>query len=65
MKVEVNSDKSIKNTVISGLRLNDGYCPCVLDSKNKPEYKCWCEDFRKNVPVGEFCHCMLFKKIAN
>ena len=63
MKVEVTKDTTIKEMIIKGLRENDGYCPCVANSKGKPQYKCWCEDFRKNVPVGEMCHCMLFTKI--
>ena len=65
MKVQVTDNEWLKNDVINGLRENGGYCPCIAHSQGKPEYKCWCKDFRENVPVGEFCHCMLFKKIEN
>ena len=64
MKVEVTKDKELKQMIIDGLRANDGYCPCVRESKGKPEYKCWCKDFRENVKLYEYCHCMLFRKIA-
>lgn len=65
MRVQITEDKELKQAIITGLQKNDGYCPCIANSKGKPEYKCWCEDFRKNVPIGETCHCMLFTKIAD
>ena len=65
MKVKVTDDLEHKKMIIDGLRANDGYCPCVYNSKGKEEYKCWCKDFRENVPVGEMCHCELFIKWAD
>lgn len=65
MRVKVTNDIDIRHAVIPGLKANDGYCPCVANSKGKPEYKCWCQDFRENVPVGGTCHCMLFTKIED
>ena len=63
MKVQTTDNKELKQMIITGLRENGGYCPCILNSKGKPEYKCWCKDFRENVKVGETCHCGLFIKI--
>lgn len=62
MKFHMTDDKTIRKIVIPGLRGNDGYCPCIYESKGKPEYKCPCEEFREKIQVGEFCHCGLFIK---
>ena len=62
MKIHVNTDKELVQTIREGLRKNDGYCPCVINSKGKPEYKCMCKDFLNNVKQGETCHCGLYIK---
>lgn len=62
MKVHLNPDKEIVDTIRQGLRENDGYCPCVYESKGKPEYKCMCKDFLENIRAGETCHCGLYIK---
>ena len=62
MKVHITEDKEVVTTVRCALRDNDGYCPCVYQSKGKPEYKCMCKDFLENVKVGEACHCGLYIK---
>ena len=62
MKVHATPDEELKNIVRKGLKENDGYCPCVRNSKGKEEYKCMCEDFRNNTPVGSSCHCGLYIK---
>ena len=62
MKAHVTPDNELKETIRNGLKNNDGYCPCVMDSKGKEQYKCVCEDFRNNVQVGETCHCGLYIK---
>lgn len=62
MKAHVIENETIRNTIRAALKANDGYCPCVVDSKNKLEYKCMCEDFLNNVPVGSSCHCGLYIK---
>lgn len=40
------------------IRANDGYCPCRLE--HKPEFKCMCEEFKKQ-ESGQ-CHCGLYVK---
>ena len=62
MKVHVTNDIELRNTIREGLINNDGYCPCILKSKGKPEYKCMCQDFLNNTPVGQSCHCGLYIK---
>lgn len=64
MKFHITEDKAISEIILRGLQENDGYCPCIYESKGKPEYKCHCEDFRNNVKIGETCHCGLFIKDA-
>ena len=59
MKVHITEDKALVNTIRTALRENDGYCPCIYQSKGKSEYKCMCQDFLNNVKVGETCHCGL------
>lgn len=62
MKVHLNPDKEVVEMIRQGLKENGGYCPCIYQSKGKPEYKCMCEDFLSNVKVGETCHCGLYIK---
>ena len=62
MKVHLNTDKELVNTILQGLKNNNGYCPCIYQSNGKQEYKCICKDMRENVPVGETCHCGLYIK---
>lgn len=62
MRLHVTEDKEHAAVVRQALRDNDGYCPCVFQSKGKPEYKCICQDFMQNVKAGETCHCGLYIK---
>ncbi len=62
MKVRVTEDKELAATIREALKENDGYCPCIYQSKGKPEYKCMCYDFLNNVKAGEPCHCGLYIK---
>lgn len=62
MKVHVTSNEELKQLIRHGLKDNDGYCPCVVNSKGHEQYKCMCEDFLNNVPVGQSCHCGLYIK---
>lgn len=62
MKVHITEDKVLVNTIRTALCENDGYCPCIYQSKGKLEYKCMCQDFLNNVKVGETCHCGLYIK---
>ena len=62
MRLHVTEDKELAAVIRQGLKENDGYCPCVYQSKDKPEYKCICEEMRERVPVGQACHCGLYIK---
>ena len=62
MKAHVNPDKELAKIIRQAIKDNQGYCPCVLDSIGKEEYKCICQDFLNNVSVGETCHCGLYIK---
>jgi ferredoxin-thioredoxin reductase catalytic subunit len=62
MKLHLVEDKETIRTIREALKKNDWYCPCVYQSKGKPEYKCICKDFIENVQVGETCHCGLYVK---
>lgn len=62
MKKRLSNNKALNQIVIQALKDNDGYCPCIVNSKGKEKYKCPCEDFRNSVKVGETCHCGLFVK---
>ena len=62
MRLHVNPDKEIVNIIRAGLKENEGYCPCILNSYGKEEYKCICKNMREEVQVGETCHCGLYIK---
>ena len=63
MKITLNPNSEIVNTVKEGLKRNDGYCPCRREKIE--ENKCMCEEFKKQINDPEFegyCHCMLYYK---
>ena len=62
MKIHVASDMELVDSIRAALAANDGYCPCVLNSKGNEAYKCMCRDFIENTPPGESCHCGLYIK---
>lgn len=62
MKFHLNPDNEIVSIVRTGLKENEGYCPCIYQSKGKPEYKCICDNFKKEIQVGQLCHCGLYIK---
>ena len=62
MKIHVTKDKEIAEMIRQGLKENDGYCPCVLNSKGQVDYRCPCRDFRENTPIHYSCHCGLYIK---
>lgn len=62
LRCHVTDDVEIRDIVRQGLKKNNGYCPCVLNSQGKEEYKCVCRDFIDNVKPGESCHCGLYIK---
>ena len=62
MKVHVTENEELKILIREALKKNDGYCPCVANSKGNEKYRCMCQDFLDNVQVGETCHCGLYIK---
>ena len=62
MKVHITDDKELVATIRAALKENEGYCPCIYQSKGKSEYKCMCQDFLTNVKINEACHCGLYIK---
>lgn len=62
MKIHITSDEELKQVIRQGLKNNEGYCPCIVNSLGKEEYKCMCKDFRENVKPGNSCHCGLYIK---
>ena len=63
MKISLNQDKKVVEAVQEGLKRTGGYCPCRIARKD--EYKCMCEEFKKQIADPEFegfCHCRLYYK---
>jgi len=63
MAVRLNDDKDTVVRIKEGLRLKGGYCPCRVGKKE--EYKCICEEFKKQIADPDFegyCHCRLYYK---
>lgn len=62
MKFHITEDRELLTTVRQALKENDGYCPCVFESKGKEKYRCMCEHFRIYTKPGEACHCGIYIK---
>ena len=63
MRIKLNSNQEIVDTIKKGLKERDGYCPCRLEKV--PENKCICKEFREQMEDPNFegyCHCMLYYK---
>lgn len=60
LKIVKNPDEAKFKEMSEKVKLNDGYCPCLLE-KN-PDTKCMCLDFRTQSEPG-FCHCKRYMKI--
>lgn len=63
MRIRLNEDPAIVQTIREGLRRTGGYCPCRI--ARTPENKCMCEEFKQQVadPNYEgYCYCMLYYK---
>ena len=60
MKVIINSNLKEREDILNAIKINDGYCPCVLTKTE--DSKCQCKHFREEVEQG-WCHCGLFFKI--
>lgn len=62
MKKHLTDDIELREIIFTGLKENNGYCPCIFQSKGKSEYKCPCKEFREKTQVGQTCHCGLYIK---
>ena len=63
MKIKLNENKEVVDTVKEGLERTGGYCPCML-AKNE-DTKCMCKDFREKIDDPDYegyCPCMLYYK---
>ena len=63
MKITLNPDKEVVETIKEGLKRTGGYCPCRL--ARTEEFKCMCKEFKEQIADPEFegfCHCMLYYK---
>lgn len=61
MRITVNSDKELVESIRKKLKENGGYCPCRV-VKNT-DTKCMCKEFL-NQEYGE-CHCGLYIKLKD
>ena len=63
MKIKLNPNTEIVETIKEGLKKTGGYCPCRIEKTE--DNKCMCKEFREQIadPNYEgFCHCMLYYK---
>mgnify|MGYP003296556578 CR=1 FL=1 len=63
MKIRLNENKEIVDTIKEGLKRTGGYCPCRMERTE--EFKCMCEEFKQQIKDPEFegyCHCLLYYK---
>lgn len=63
MKVYLNPDNEMVETVKKGLAKTGGYCPCRAIKTE--DYKCMCKEFKEQIADPDFegfCHCMLYYK---
>ena len=62
MNYSVNPDSEEVYEILTKIAKNSGYCPCAIE-KNA-DTRCMCKNFREKIPVGEYCHCGLYMKLA-
>ena len=63
MKIKLNPDQEIVQTVREGLKRTGGYCPCRMERTE--ETKCMCKEFKDQIADPNYegwCHCMLYYK---
>ena len=63
MKVRLNSDPEVVQSIREGLQRTGGYCPYRL--QRTPENKCMCKEFKEQIADPNFegyCHCRLYYK---
>ena len=59
MKIKLNSDQEVVNTIREGLKRTGGYCPCRLERTEAT--KCMCQEFKDQIADPDYegyCHCM-------
>ena len=59
MKLTIQPDKEIKDTILKAIKENQGYCPCQLEKTE--DTKCVCKSCLE-MPAGSWCHCELYYK---
>ena len=47
MKIKLNSDQEVVNTIREGLKRTGGYCPCRLERTKAT--KCMCQEFKDQI----------------
>ena len=62
MKVKLNPDEKVVQTVKEGLKQTGGYCPCRIERNE--DTKCMCKEFR-DAPIDTICTCGLYIKTEN
>ena len=63
MKIRLNENKEVVETIKEGLKRTGGYCPCRLERTE--DLKCMCREFREQIADPDFegyCHCLLYYK---
>jgi ferredoxin-thioredoxin reductase catalytic subunit len=63
MKITLNENPEIVETIREGLKRTGGYCPCRLERTE--DTKCMCREFREQMADPEYegyCHCLLYHK---
>ena len=53
MKIKLNSDQEVVDTIREGLKRTGGYCPCRLERTEAT--KCMCQEFKDHCH-DFFCH---------
>lgn len=61
MRIVVNSDKELVESIRKKIKENGGYCPCRL--QKTPDTKCICKEFLEQQEEG-ICHCGLYTKTS-
>ena len=63
MKIRLNENAEIVETIKEGLKRTGGYCPCRIERTE--EFKCMCKEFKEQIKDPNFegyCHCLLYYK---
>ena len=63
MKLEITTNAEHIIKIRDALIKNNGFCPCQLEKSERT--KCVCLNFIEETPVGEWCHCGLYKKVED